>query len=86
MDIAIKMPSTSQSQRIFAPALSTNGVSSCEIADMLGIHVRTVWFIIQRAIERGYNLQQCPIQIEDRFVADTPCNGRPRKSTEATQE
>lgn len=65
--------------------LST-GHTALEVSELLRIPVHTVRSIFSRAIKRGFEPNNRPLEILDDFVTDAPRSGRPRKQTEEVQE
>ncbi|KAH8160752.1 hypothetical protein CIB48_g7493 [Xylaria polymorpha] len=79
------MPTHELATRAQALALKiTDRFSNEEIERMTGINARTVHSIVDRAIERGLDLNN-PV-ILDRHVADAPRPGRPSKQAQARDE
>ncbi|KAH6605299.1 hypothetical protein Trco_007006 [Trichoderma cornu-damae] len=71
------MPPHDMATRAQALALKLIGVSNQDIQRLTGIHPRTVHNIMDRAIERGLDLNH-PV-ILDVHVRDGPRLGRPKK-------
>ena len=53
--------------------------TTAQIAAITGISARTIDSIFARAIQRGFDPNQLPLEFHDRFLPDAPRSGRPRK-------
>jgi transposase len=78
------MPPHDIATRAQALALKLVGVSNQDIQRLTGIHPRTVHNIMDRAIERGLDLNH-PIILEI-HVRDGPRTGRPKKRDKQPRE
>ncbi|KAG6221158.1 hypothetical protein E4U26_006148 [Claviceps purpurea] len=66
--------------------LKAYGISTKEVASITGISVRTVNKIFANAVSRGFNPEDRPMKINNRFVEDAPKSGRPKKQTPEVKE
>ncbi|KAG6019568.1 hypothetical protein E4U19_007063 [Claviceps sp. Clav32 group G5] len=59
--------------------LKATGFSTKEIASLTGVPTRTVDYIFAKAVKRGFNPQERPLNIKNHLVENGPRSGRPRK-------
>ncbi len=70
---------TTPAQRIQAMALAEAGIEKKIAAASAGITVSSVYRVIKRAKDRGYNKNESSI-MKMKYVVDEPRSGRPRKA------
>jgi transposase len=70
------------STRALIVSLKATGKSNEEITFLTGIKKRTINDIFARAIKRGFDPCQRPIQIQDKYLEDASRLGRPSKQKE----
>ena len=81
------MPNTDIATRAFVVALkSSGGKTSVEIAEATGLSVRQINRIYARAIERGFDPNHRPFQVQDAHLVDAPRSGRLSKQTDDAKE
>ncbi|KAJ5719688.1 hypothetical protein N7493_007266 [Penicillium malachiteum] len=77
---------TDIAQRATVITLRTIGYNTKSISEFLNIPRRMVDSIWQRALERGFQPNQTPLNISDEMLADKPRSGRPSKQTDQIKE
>ncbi len=80
----INMPNiggnTTPAQRIQAISLAEAGIDKKIVAVSAGMTVSSVYRVIQKAKDKGYNKEESTV-IKMKYVIDTPRSGRPSKAT-----
>ena len=66
--------------------LKANGATIREIEQLTGVQRRQIQRLYQRAIERGFDPEIRPLNIQLEHVQDAPRSGRPTKRTEEAIE
>jgi transposase len=70
--------------RALVVSLKAIGKGNGEITDLTGIEKRTLNKIYARAIERGFDPAERPLNLRDEHIQDAPRSGRPSKQTKDT--
>jgi transposase len=70
------------STRALLITLKATGKSNDEITTLTGIPKRTINSVFARAIKRGFDPCQRPIQLKDEYLVDGMRSGRPSKQKE----
>jgi transposase len=60
--------------------------TTVEIHQITGLSTRTINEIYARAIRRGFEPNERPFRLSDKYLEDAPRSGRPRKRTEETSD
>ena len=60
--------------------------TTAEVSAITGLSSRQVNRIYARAIKRGFNPNQRPLSLRDKYLQDAPRSGRPLKRTTEAQE
>ncbi|KAA8617258.1 hypothetical protein TUN199_11529 [Pyrenophora tritici-repentis] len=74
----------SAATRALVISLKATGKGNGEITDLTGIEKRTLNRIYARAIERGFDTAERPLNLRDEHVQDAPRSGRPSKQNKDT--
>ncbi|KAI1676220.1 hypothetical protein KJE20_14198 [Pyrenophora tritici-repentis] len=68
--------------RALVVAFKATGKPNEEITYLTGIQKRTINDIFARAVKRGFDPCQRPIEIRNEYLEDAPRSGRPSKQSE----
>lgn len=71
---------------VLALRSSVGGKSTAATAEATGLSVRTVNSILVRAVQRGFDPNQVPLNIKSSYVEDGKRSGRPKKQTDTLAE
>ncbi len=81
-------PNTTLATRALVVTLKSpvGGKTSAEVAEITGLSIRQVNRIYARVIERGFDPNHRPFELQDEWLQDAPRSGRPSKQTEETSQ
>ncbi|KAG5913834.1 hypothetical protein E4U61_006468, partial [Claviceps capensis] len=79
-------PYNDNSTRTSVLTLKATGFSTKEVASLTGVPTRTINYIFAKAVKRGFNPQDRPLNIKNHLVEDGPRSGRPKKQTLEVKE